>query len=512
MIDVFGEVVDLVWRQAPDAAIEAGRLPSRLWEDLVAGGGRAVEEESAALRAAVRGQHSGEDDAAVDAALHHLRCVASSAGMPVATMLNHMTGPVARLAWAATAWPSAFDPEGEVYLERLRLFPHFCREVVEASGSGAEASRPVLAAFIRQAETALVENRGPVPPLLAPVPAGSPAAYEALGAALHGMDLLRRHATTLQSTAAPASPLAVSQSGPAKYQAAIERGTSTGLTAVQIEDIGRRLLAATEARFGALAEDPRVRIGRPLEPTRALDCFSEVHLVLDEALGRVTERRPRMPCDVRPLPDAHGEVGPPAYYGPSSERNERHGTLFVNTSAQANTRAWEVLPLAMHEGVPGHHLQIALLDESLGLADVLRLLPVNAFTEGWAVYAETLAEAMGVDVGPEEEFGLLAHQRWRAGRLLVDIGLHVHGWSVTTATEVLARLTRQNPRAVEREVVRYLAWPGQALGYAVGADVIRGWVEQQVSAGVGLAAAHTRLLELGSIPLTVLDTGSRYGT
>ncbi len=509
MIDVLEQVVDLVWQRSPDAAIEAGRLPAVLWEDVSEQARRTVRERCAAQLVAVERIRNTAGDVVVDAAAHHLRCVAIDAESAVPAMLNHMTGPVARLTWAAEAWPSALDPDGAVYLDRLRQFVPFCRAVVAASEPATSASRPVLATFIRQIDAAIEDNRGTAPPLLAPVPSASPAADEALAGVIDGLLMLRRQAVALSAAAASASPLAVSPTGRARYQAAIEQGTSTDLDHEQIEDVGRTLLAASEARFAELADDPRVPTEEILAPERALERFQSVHQALDAALGRVADHLPSMPCRVQPLPPAHSAVGPPAFYGPSSQRNHRPGTLFVNISPLARIHAWEVLPLAMHEGVPGHHLQIALLDESTSVPDSLRLLPVNAFTEGWAVYAETLAPAMGIEVGPAEEFGLLAHQRWRAGRLLVDVGLHVHGWSVAKATTVLAAVTRQDPRAVEREVIRYLAWPGQALGYAIGAEAIRKWIDRQVAAGSRLAAAHGRLLALGSVPLSALERHDR---
>jgi uncharacterized protein (DUF885 family) len=204
------------------------------------------------------------------------------------------------------------------------------------------------------------------------------------------------------------------------------------------------------------------------------------------------------------MPPANAAVGPPAYYGPSSSRNNRKGALYVNTEEPSATKSWEILPLAMHEGVPGHHLQLALLDENEQVGALNRWLSVNAFTEGWAVYAETLAPAMQVGTSPEEEFGLLSHQRWRAARLVVEAGLHVHGWSVAEATAFVVKNSSQDETAARREVVRYLAWPGQALGYAVGSQAISRWVKKRRESGESLKSAHGELLGMGSIPLSVL--------
>jgi uncharacterized protein (DUF885 family) len=107
---------------------------------------------------------------------------------------------------------------------------------------------------------------------------------------------------------------------------------------------------------------------------------------------------------------------------------------------------------------------------------------------------------------PADEFALLTHQRWRAARLVVEAGLHVHGWSVDTAVAFMVEQTGLDHDALSREVVRYLGWPGQALGYRVGAEVVSAWIAARRRAGVQLATAHADLLRLGSIPLSVIAT------
>jgi hypothetical protein len=164
--DESNQVVDLAWRQAPDAAITAGMLPPVAWEDVSPDARRAVQEQSAALAVRLEQRRHGPDDVVVDAGLHQLRRVAITATAPAVEMLNHMTGPVARLAWAAQAWPAALDPEGEVYLDRLRQFVPFCQAILGACAPDEVASRPVLAAFIRQIDAALADNQGTAPPLL----------------------------------------------------------------------------------------------------------------------------------------------------------------------------------------------------------------------------------------------------------------------------------------------------------------------------------------------------------
>jgi uncharacterized protein (DUF885 family) len=315
---------------------------------------------------------------------------------------------------------------------------------------------------------------------------------------------LRGRAVAAMPSAYWSSPLPHVPSGTDRYAEAVYRGTSRSMSGEELEALGREMLGRSQRRFeellfgGLVSQEPMVSGGY------YLDRATEANERLGAALPAVCRDLPEMPCIVVPMPEAHAAVGPPAFYGPSSRRNGRPGSLFISTAEPVITREWEVLPLAMHEGVPGHHLQIALLDENESIPEVLRLLSVNAFTEGWAVYAERLAGELGLDVGPVDEFGLIAHQRWRAARLVTDVGLHLRGWTVDEAVRFMATNTAQDERAVRREVIRYLAWPGQALGYAVGAETIAGWVAARRAEGRDLPDAHADLLRLGSVPLSAL--------
>jgi uncharacterized protein (DUF885 family) len=501
--DLAARCLTFVWEQDPDLAVEAGRLPPRLWEDVSLGQRDAVLDAADALIAELAAQ---PDIRPLEVARYHVACARSLVARRGIGMLNHMTGPASRLSWAAESWPVAADPGAEVYLERLRAFPAYCRDLVREGARWPEpGSRPVLEAFVSQLDALVEAQRSTAAPLLRPLTeAGRAAPPDLLDRLLAALLELRSFAVAALASAHPASPLPELADGPQRYAEATYRGTSRSLSPGRLEAIGQGILSRSQPRFDRLRDSGEVTFQPMSSGAEYLERAVRAHARLVTALPAVCSRLPRMPCEVVAMPAAHAAVGPPAYYGPSSHRNNRPGQLYVNTAAPTITRSWEVLPLAMHEGVPGHHLQLALLDENESIHETLRLLSVNAFTEGWAVYAETLAPELGLDLTPVDEFGLLAHQRWRAARLVTDVGLHVRGWSLDRAVAFMAGCTGLDRDAVRREVVRYVAWPGQALGYTVGAETVAAWVAGRRATGVPLADAHAELLALGSVPLSVL--------
>ncbi|GAA5054026.1 DUF885 domain-containing protein [Nocardia callitridis] len=512
-------VLHLLWSYAPDAAIEVGRLPPVLWEDPRRGNRDALRERAAELADAVSEIRGGSDDF-VAAARYHLECAASTMAHSDIGELNHMTGPVSRLSWASRSWPRAEDPRFARYVERLRAFPEYASRLIgEIEQAGTRGSTPVLRAFVEQVDTLVAERETGPDPLLFDLEAARAEddsvvtpPQPVLDDVYVALADLRMVAVAAQRDADETSPLADSAAGASRYRDAILRGTSVSITPERVEALGRNTLRATDAEFAALAERATAHDSL-VSAAEILSRFRRAHAMLDAKSRVLVEHWPHTPCEVIAMPDTNAATGPAAFYGPSSHRNNRPGSLYVNLTVPSVTRPWEVLPLAMHEGVPGHHLQLALLDENDELPDLLRLLPVNSFTEGWAVYSETLASTIGAvaDTDDLDRLGLLAHQRWRAARLVVDVGLHVHGWSVERAVEFMVEQTRLDAAQVRKEVIRYLAWPGQALGYALGAQVISEWVREQLDAGKSLAAAHTALLARGSLPLRALATDRETG-
>jgi uncharacterized protein (DUF885 family) len=162
---------------------------------------------------------------------------------------------------------------------------------------------------------------------------------------------------------------------------------------------------------------------------------------------------------------------------------------------------------AFHEAVPGHHVQMALAQELEHLPRLRRLLPVNVYVEGWGLYAERLADEMGLYSGPLARLGMVTLDALRAARLVVDTGLHAMGWSHGQAVDYLLATVAMAPSELEAQVDQYIAAPGQALGYLVGRmhiQKLRADAERALGARFEIASFHDAVLGSGQLPLAAL--------
>lgn len=216
---------------------------------------------------------------------------------------------------------------------------------------------------------------------------------------------------------------------------------------------------------------------------------------------------PRMPYGIRAVPGSIALNYTTGRYWPPIP-GRRGGLYMVNTHA-LDKRPLYVLPaLTVHEAVPGHHLQTALAREIPDVPDFRKNLYVVAFGEGWGLYSEKLGAEMGIYRTPYERFGRLTYEMWRAGRLVVDTGIHAKGWSRERAVKFFRENSALSLHNIETEVDRYISWPGQALGYKMGELKIlelRRRAEAALGAGFDLRAFHDAVLEAGSLPLPILE-------
>lgn len=229
---------------------------------------------------------------------------------------------------------------------------------------------------------------------------------------------------------------------------------------------------------------------------------------MDGALPQLFGKLPRVPYGVRPVPmDLAPKFTAGRYVEPATD-GSRAGFYWVNTYRPETRTMYTLEALSLHEAVPGHHLQVALQRELPGLPPFRRQVSIDAYSEGWALYAERLGLEAGFYSDPYSNFGRLTYEMWRACRLVVDTGLHNEGWTRQQAMDYLAANTALSLHEVRTETDRYISWPGQALAYKTGEIRIRKLrerAEKELGARFDIRSFHDAILETGPVPLSILD-------
>jgi uncharacterized protein (DUF885 family) len=215
---------------------------------------------------------------------------------------------------------------------------------------------------------------------------------------------------------------------------------------------------------------------------------------------------PKAPLDLRLEPELSRATASDHYTAPAAD-GSRPGVFWSVVNDPKQYGSTGMVTLFLHEGQPGHHFHMALLQE-LNLPNFRKFGGNNAFTEGWALYAETLGKEMGLYDKPEDYFGHLNDEMLRAVRLVVDTGIHAKGWTREQSIQYM-RETLGYPEALARsETERYMVWPGQALGYKIGSLKIAE-LRARASAALGpkfsLPAFHQVVLGDGTLPLSLLE-------
>jgi uncharacterized protein (DUF885 family) len=208
-----------------------------------------------------------------------------------------------------------------------------------------------------------------------------------------------------------------------------------------------------------------------------------------------------------PYPEFREASAPGGEYQSASDDGSRPGTYYINTyEAEKQSRAG-IEATAFHESYPGHHMQMAIAKERRGTHPVQRYFGSSGFSEGWALYTERLAAEMGIYSGDVDRLGLLSNEALRAGRLVVDSGMHALGWSRQQAIDYLLAHTAETEGRIAAEVDRYIAVPGQATSYMLGNLEIRRLREEaqsRLGERFDVAAFHDRVLEDGAVTLSML--------
>jgi len=310
--------------------------------------------------------------------------------------------------------------------------------------------------------------------------------------------------------------------GDARYRYAVRHETTTDLKADQIHELGLKSVAEIEAQMLAIAkaqgfadlksfnqhilQDPKLhaKSGRQL-----LELYTHYR---DQMYGKLPElfgRLPRTKLAVVPMEAYRSADAPPADYSIGAGDGSRPGRINVNEYAPEKRLLLNVEAIAYHEGVPGHHLQFSIAQELTGIPPFRKYdLDLNAYTEGWAFYAERLGKEAGFYQDPYSDYGRLQNEIWRAVRWVVDTGVHAKHWTRQQMIDYFHQHTAMDDQNIVTEVDRYIAWPAQALSYKMGQSKIlelRERAQRALGAKFDLRAFHDAVLDDGPLPLDMLE-------
>lgn len=264
--------------------------------------------------------------------------------------------------------------------------------------------------------------------------------------------------------------------------------------------------AGTLAEFKTfLRHDPKF-----VHPTTAamISAYRSLAKAIDPELARQFGTLPRLPYGVLPIPEYRAPSSPAAYYYAGAPETGRPGYFYVNTYDLPARPTWEMEALTLHEAVPGHHLQLALMGEHDDLPEFRRHTGYTAFIEGWGLYAEGLGSDLGLYQDPYSRFGELSMDAFRSARLVVDTGLHALGWSREQAIDFMRDATGKSETDIVAEIDRYIVWPGQALAYKIGQLKLREarrTAAERLGSKFDVRRFHDFLLAEGGLPFEQLD-------
>jgi uncharacterized protein (DUF885 family) len=425
----------------------------------------------------------------------------------------------------------------EQVLARMAAYPRRVDQEIErvrgAIPLGWVAPKPVLERALRELDGQIAQppREGPFfEPFRRPAPAIAPAEREALqrradqAIAEQVLPAQRRLRAFIVDELLPLAPAAGGllryPGGSEVYAELVRQNTTTRLTPQQVHDLGLREMAQLREQFAAVQRAMKfegsfeqfvAHLNGPQykfsSPTAMLEGYRSVAKRIDPEMPALFAELPRTPYGIRPMPDFLGP-GAADNYSPPPAVGSAPGWFNANINAYQRRPRWALPTLVAHEAVPGHHLQSARAREIGDLPEFRRHAFYAAYGEGWALYAETLGERFGLYDAPEDRFGHLQAQAFRAARLVVDTGLHALGWSREQAIDYMVRETGQSLLFVETEVDRYLSNPGQALAYMVGKLRIielRDRAQAALGPRFDLRRFHNVLLDQGPVPLNVLE-------
>ncbi|MBS1617707.1 MAG: DUF885 domain-containing protein [Bacteroidetes bacterium] len=316
--------------------------------------------------------------------------------------------------------------------------------------------------------------------------------------------------------------------GGAYYAYCLRSNTTTDMTADQIFDTGIKEVArihdemrkimkqvnfksdSLQEFFSYLRKDPKFKYENNDNGRKQIlaDAEKYINTVRDQYLDKLFLHKPKSPIVVKAVEKFREASVAGAFYEQPSEDGSRPGRFYVNLHDVQATARYQLEALCYHEGIPGHHMQIALAQELRSIPKFRRYGGNTAYVEGWALYSEFVPKQMGLYQDPYSDFGRLSMEIFRAARLVVDAGIHSKHWTREQAINYFLTNTANTEADCKSEIERYFIWPGQATGYKVGMLKImelRKKAESELGDKFDIRQFHDVVLMNGAVPLTVLE-------
>jgi uncharacterized protein (DUF885 family) len=453
--------------------------------------------------------------------------------------LRALGGPQTQFTELLQIMPTRTAAQMEQMLARMAAFPRrMDQEIAQLRRSAAAGwvpARDVLQRVLAQIDTQITPAAADTPfyaPFKRMGPAITPAeqgplqqrAREAIDTQV--VPAMRRLRALVSDELLPKAPADGSLSrypqGDKAYAMAVRVSTTTDLTPQQIHAVGQRELARLRGEMEAVMRELKwsgsfAQFAEHLytdekyfhkSPEALLAGYREIGKRIDAEMPRLFAELPRAPYGIVGMPAHMGPNRAEYYNGPAMD-GSRAGFFFANTLAWKKRPIWGMETLVAHEAMPGHHMQIARASELRGIPNFRRGgFGYTAFSEGWALYAETLGFDLGLFTEPTSRYGHLMWQAFRAARLVVDTGIHAQGWSRQQAIDFMVERTGVEREFVTSEVDRYTSQPGQALAYMIGKlkfDELRDRAKVRLGARFDIRKFHNAVLDNGAVPLDLLE-------
>ncbi|MBO6793178.1 MAG: DUF885 domain-containing protein [Balneolaceae bacterium] len=310
--------------------------------------------------------------------------------------------------------------------------------------------------------------------------------------------------------------------GKAYYEHKTRYYTTQDLTPEAVHEIGLEEVQRIRTEMESIIADLNfegsfadfiqfLRTDAQFYPATGKELLKEAAWIAKSVDGRLPSlfgKLPRQPYGVVPVPDYLAENYTAGRYSGAPLDSDRGGQYWVNTTKLESRTMYTLEALTLHEAMPGHHLQIALTAELEDLPSFRRNMYINAFGEGWGLYAEYLGYELDLYQDPYSEFGRLTYEMWRACRLVIDTGVHYMGWTRDEAVAFLGDNSALSIHEVNTEINRYITWPGQALAYKMGEITIKNLrekAEAELGENFDIKEFHDVILSKGTVTMQILE-------